>query len=82
MKTLTRTESNISIYLFEDNKNLDINAHSIVVGDPVNFIIADCNTNNTLLHQNVTPPSDWVGGKYTYVDGVWDTNPNYNEPPE
>tara|TARA_B100001939_G_scaffold339622_1_gene346660 strand:- start:356 stop:613 length:258 start_codon:yes stop_codon:yes gene_type:complete len=77
MKTLTRTGSNISLYIFEDNKYLDINEDTIVVGDPADFIIADCNSGNTLLHQNVTPPSDWTGNKYTYVDGVWANNPSY-----
>lgn len=78
MKTLTK--NGVSIYLFDDNKALDIQSDKIVVGDPVDFIIGDCNSENVTLHENVTDPGDWAGHKYLFDGTDWTLNPDYNAP--
>ena len=76
MKTITN-DTQISIYVFEDDKVLDITAENIIVGDPVEFIIADCNSSNTTLHEGVESPGDWIGSKYLFDGTNWTANENY-----
>lgn len=79
MKTLTK--NNLSIYLFDNSRILNITTTDITVGNPPEFIISDCNSSNTVLHENVaTPPEDWTGGKYFYDSGVWTINPFWVDP--
>ena len=40
MKTITDKATGASIYIFENNINLDISAQQITVGDPVEFTIS------------------------------------------
>lgn len=79
MKTLTK--NNLSLYMFEDDKTLRINPTSLVVGDPVEFIISDCGTDNSVVYENITtPPEDWIGCKYLYNSGVWTLSPDWFDP--
>lgn len=79
MKTLTR--ENLSLYLFDDSKSLTITDDNIVVGDPVEFIIGDCNSENTTLHENVVnSPSDWANCKYLFDGTTWTLNPDWVDP--
>lgn len=78
MKTLLK--DNVSLYLFADDKSLSIEKDSIVVGDPLEFIILDCNSSNTVLVENVSAPADWVGGKYVFDNGVWSINIHWVDP--
>lgn len=78
MKTLTKNQ--ISLYLFEDDEVLNPTPTSIIVGDPIKFTVADCNSENTILHEEVTAPSDWFGGKYLFDGTDWTLNPNWVEP--
>jgi len=80
MKTLVKNSDNLSLYVFDDNEALDIHADKIVVGDPERMIIGDCNSGNVTLYDNVTPPSDWTGGKYLFDGASWTANPGYTEP--
>lgn len=78
MKTLTK--DGLSIYLFQDSEVLTVTPENISVGKPIKFIISDCNSNNSELHQGVIAPQDWVGCKY-FFDGVnWTLNPNWVDP--
>lgn len=78
MKTITKND--LSLYLFEDDKALTITAEDIAVGNPVEFTIADCNSLNTELHADVTPPEDWTGGKYHFDGTTWTLNPDWVDP--
>lgn len=78
MKTLTK--NNLSLYLFQDDKLLLIEADKITVGDPVDFIIGDCNSGNIVLHEGVIGPEDWIGGKYMFDGTEWTLNPNWVDP--
>lgn len=78
MKTLTRND--LSLYIMSDDMPVVLGATTIEVGAPLEFIIGDCSVNDTVLHENVTPPEDWIGGKYLYKDTVWELNPLWEEP--
>lgn len=83
MKTIIENSTNISKYLFEDDKAIDIQADKINVGDPANldFIIGDLNSNNATLHENVTnSPADWAGCKYMFDGTTWTQNPDWVDP--
>jgi hypothetical protein len=68
MKTLILKETKISIYLFDDKKEVSINSDKTIVGnvDFPDFYIADCNSENSELITNVIAPNDWIGHKYKY----------------
>ena len=72
MKTIV-CDMNCSKYLFADDKQLNITADRIEVGDPTNldFIIGDLNSGNCTLIEGVTEPDDWYGCKYNYVNSEW-----------
>ena len=78
MKTLTK--ENVSIYLFDDDKSLMLTPDNISVGDPVEFMIGDCSSNNTVLHEGVTAPDDWTGHKYNFDGTTWTQNPDWVDP--
>jgi hypothetical protein len=83
MKTIVENATNLSKYLFEDDKAVDMQAGQINVGDPDNldFIIGDLNSGNSTLYENVTDtPEDWFGNKYTYDGTVWTQDPNWVDP--
>lgn len=80
MKTLVK--DNISLYVFEDTEVVNVGADKTIIGDPAQLIVSDCNSTDTVLHENVTtPPEDWVGWKYLYIDGVWSLNPKWRDIP-
>jgi hypothetical protein len=78
MKTLTK--DNVSIFVFDDAEVLSITKDDITVGDPVKFIIADCNSSNTELHLEITVPEDWAGHKYFFDGTNWTLNPDWIDP--
>ena len=83
MKTIVENATNLSKYLFGDDKAVDMQAGQINVGDPDNldFIIGDLNSGNSTLYENVTDaPEDWFGNKYTYDGTVWTQDPNWVDP--
>ena len=80
MKTLVK--NNKSIYVFDDAEVLDITTDNIQVGEPARFIIEDCNSSDTTLHTDVTPPENWVGHKYLFNGTTWTENPDWEEPEE
>jgi polyribonucleotide nucleotidyltransferase len=79
MKTIIETSTNISKYTFDDAHDLVVTADNITCP---HFIIGDMNSSNATIVEGVTPPADWVGCKYTYVDSTWTINPNYEEETE
>ena len=81
MKTIVSLGTNTSLYIFEDNEVVDMQADRTAVGDPLAFYIGDCKTSNAALIENVTPPEDWAVGKYTYTaSGGWEVDPNWIDP--
>jgi hypothetical protein len=77
MKTLTKLDSGLSVYIFDDAEFISQNSTSTTVGSPVKFYILDCGLDNSKIIENVTTPSDWKGSKY-FFDGVtWTLNLEY-----
>lgn len=77
MKTIVKTETNESVYLFSDDKYFFCDTNQITVGNPIEYRIADCNNTNTIVYTDVTPPEDWVGCKYLFDGTTWTNNPDY-----
>jgi hypothetical protein len=84
MKTIIENGTNCSKYLFADDKQANMTADHIEVGDPANldFIIGDLNSGNATLIEGVTEPDDWYGCKYNYVNGAWELCPDWVDPRE
>jgi len=80
MKTIVETSTGISKYLLADTVVLSVTAENIVVGQPVSFIVADLSSSNAVVHEGVTAPDDWTGGKYLFDGTDWTQNPNWVEP--
>ena len=86
MKTITENSTKLSKYLFEDSKSVSMDSEKITVGDPSSpdFFIADLNSDNATLTENVTDaPSNWSGNRYTYdpsADPKWVENSDWVDP--
>ena len=77
MKTLIENATKESKYLFPDTAVVTLNAEIVMTPE---FAIADMNSTNATLVENVTPPEDWAGCKYLYDAGAWTLNPNWVDP--
>lgn len=83
MKTIVETSTKLSKYLLADDVTITATADSITVGDPAQFIIADLNSSNATITENVTnAPSDWTGNKYKLDGTTWSANPDWVDPSE
>lgn len=83
MKTIVKTDNDTSLYLFDDEKEVDMQTDQINVGEPSNldFIIGDLSSQNAVLYENVTnAPDDWFGGKYTFDGAAWTAVPGWVNP--
>ena len=86
MKTITENSTKLSKYLLEDSKAVAVDSDKITVGDPSSpdFYIADLNSGNATLTENVTDaPENWSGNRYTYdpaADPKWAANPDWVDP--
>lgn len=75
-KTLITIDTNVSKYIFNDEDEVVLFENKITTPS---FEIADMNSHNSTLIENVTPPSDWVGCKYLFGNNTWELNPDYIE---
>ena len=83
MKTIVETSTKLCKYLLADNVTITATSDSTTVGDPAQFIIADLNSGNATITENVTnAPSDWVGNKYKLDGTTWSANPDWVDPSE
>jgi len=81
MKTIVETSTKLCKYLLADDVTITATSDSITVGDPAQFIIADLNSSNTTITENITnAPSDWVGNKYKLDGTTWSANPDWVDP--
>ena len=77
MKTLVDINTYISLYLFDDSETILLLEDRVIVGNPVQFVIADLKSSNTFVFENVTPPQDWCGRKYAYDGNAWTLNSDF-----
>ena len=77
MKTIVETATGLSKYVFEDAVEVTLTANDIVTP---NFIIGDLNSNNSTMHEGVTPPENWTGNRYTFDGTTWTANPDWVDP--
>ena len=83
MKTIVETSTKLCKYLLADDVTITATSDSITVGDPAQFIIADLNSGNATITENVTnAPSDWVGNKYKLDGTTWSANSDWVDPSE
>ena len=83
MKTIVETSTKLSKYLLADDVTITATADNITVGDPAQFIIADLNSSNATITENVTnAPEDWMGNKYKLDGTTWSANPDWVDPSE
>ena len=83
MKTIVETSTKLSKYLLADDVTITSTSDNITVGDPAKFIIADLNSGNTTIVENITnAPSDWTGNKYKLDGTTWSANPDWVDPDE
>lgn len=81
MKTIIENSTGLSKYLLDDDAVVTMTDENITVGSPAEFIIADLNSGNATLTENVTDaPEDWAGNKYTYDGTAWTLNPDWIAP--
>jgi len=83
MKTIVETSTKLCKYLLADDVTITATSDSITVGDPAQFVIADLNSSNATITENVTnAPSDWVGNKYKLDGTTWSANSDWVDPDE
>lgn len=79
MKTIVNNE-NVSLYIFNDDEVIVQLDNKTTIGDPVRLNIADCNSTNTTVYNDVIPPDDWRGRKYLFNGSEWSENPVWIDP--
>jgi hypothetical protein len=73
MKTVL-DENNVSVHLWCDEDTPVLTPEGLYFNDNLDDpLLTD---SNAQIVENVTPPEDWYGRKYCYVDGQWEINPN------
>ena len=77
MKTIVENSTNLSKYIFADDASVTISSDNIVTP---NFIIADLNSGNSSIIEDVTPPENWSGNRYTFDGTKWTANPDWVDP--
>jgi len=80
MKTIVQKETNISLYVVQDDDLVVVNKFTIEIGNPADTIVCDCGADSVLVYANVTPPDDWKGCKYLFSNGIWSPNPGWTDP--
>lgn len=80
MKTIVRNDNGVSLYRFPDETPISVFEDHIDVGLPIFLIVADCNSDNVTVYDDVTPPDDWFACKYTFKKAKWALNPDWVEP--
>ncbi len=77
MKTLVK--DGLSVYLFADDKVVNITTNHTEIGSPVELIAGDCNTSNSVMYTGVTAPENWTGIRYLFDGTTWSANPKWTD---
>lgn len=82
MKIIVDKTTKVAKYSLGDSVPIILDVNHIIVGsNPVLFYVADMNSSNSILYEDVKDtPSDFIGTKYIYDGKAWTKNSNYIEP--
>jgi hypothetical protein len=81
MKTIVETATGLSKYLLDDNVVITTASDHIAIGDPIESVIWDLNSDTATVYENLANTrADWVGNKYTFDGTTWTQNPDWVEP--
>lgn len=78
MKIILDKETNLCLYSFEDDYNIEIGDENVKI-DKHNYI-GYLNSDNCILVENVELPEDWKENKFVYNNSEWILNSNWSEP--
>lgn len=83
MKTIVENSTKLSKFLYEDDKQILMEADRITIG-PVNNpeLYVGCHSmNDCTLYENIDGPSEaWAGNKYMFDGTTWTANPDWKDP--
>lgn len=77
MKIIVENSTNLVKYLLNDSDEVTMESNRIVLTDNV---VCDLNSNNATLIEDVENKDDFIGDKYTYSDGTWTLNADWEDP--
>tara|TARA_B100000427_G_C15482576_1_gene583786 strand:- start:38 stop:493 length:456 start_codon:yes stop_codon:yes gene_type:complete len=79
MKTIVRKSDNVSLYLYDNDKEITLESNRTVIGptDNPELYISDCNSSNVEIHTDVDNKSDYWGRKYKHDGSSWSANSDY-----
>lgn len=75
MKALAMKDSGAVVAVFNDDRQVFLLQDSVQVGDPVEYYIGFCNSENSKLYENVTPPAGLQTYEYVFDGSSWSLNP-------
>ena len=81
MKIVTRKESNMSLFVLNDDEVLSWSDQGMVIGEPAWLIVPDCPQESVTVYTGVDAPADWIGSKFLFDGSAWSIDPNW-EPPK
>jgi len=77
MKTVVQRTTNLSKYVFDDDVELVMYNEMMLTP---NFIVNDLNNTNAIIYEDVSPPENWVGNRYTFDGTDWTANDDWVDP--
>ena len=79
MKTIVRKSDNVSLYLYDNDKEITLESNRTVIGptDNPELYISDCNSSNVEIHTDVANKSDYWGHKYKHDGSAWSANTDF-----
>lgn len=77
MKTVVQRTTNLSKYVFDDDVELVMYNEMMLTP---NFIVGDLNNTNAIIYEDVSPPENWVGNRYTFDGTDWTANDDWVDP--
>jgi len=81
MNILTRKDSNLCLWAFENSEIINIKTDCVEIGDPIKLRIFDCDSNNVNIFSVNAIPEDWIGCKYIYTEeNGFELSPDWIDP--
>lgn len=83
MKTIVENATNLSKFLFENDKRVIMHSTHIDVGpeEKLDFIVACHSTEDCTLYENITgPEEEWYGNKWHFDGTAWKLVENWIDP--